>query len=85
MTAISSLLSTTSANTNSTSAASKKTSNDELDQSDFLRLLTTQLQNQDPTKPLDSQEFTAQMAQFSTLNVLTDIKTSMNTLVQSIQ
>ena len=84
MTAISSLLSTTSANTNSTSAASKKTSNDELDQSDFLRLLTTQLQNQDPTKPLDGQEFTAQLAQFSTLNVMTDIKTSVDTLVKSI-
>ena len=83
MTSISSLLST-AANTTSTSSVSKKTTNDQLDQSDFLRLLTTQLQNQDPTKPLDGQEFTAQLAQFSTLNVMTDIKTSVDTLVKSI-
>lgn len=83
MTTISSLLST-AANTSSTSSVSQKTTNDQLDQSDFLRLLTTQLQNQDPTKPLDGQEFTAQLAQFSTLNVMTDIKTSVDTLVKSI-
>ncbi len=83
MTSISSLLST-AANTSSTSSVSQKTTNDQLDQSDFLRLLTTQLQNQDPTKPLDGQEFTAQLAQFSTLNVMTDIKTSVDTLVKSI-
>ena len=83
MTTISSLLST-AANASSTSSASQKTTNDQLDQSDFLRLLTTQLQNQDPTKPLDGQEFTAQLAQFSTLNVMTDIKTSLDTLVKSL-
>lgn len=83
MTTISSLLST-AANTSSISSASQKTTNEQLDQSDFLRLLTTQLQNQDPTKPLDGQEFTAQLAQFSTLNVMTDIKTSVDTLVKSI-
>lgn len=83
MTTISSLLST-AANTSSTSSVSQKTTNDQLDQSDFLRLLTTQLQNQDPTKPLDGQEFTAQLAQFSTLNVMTDIKTSLDTLIKSV-
>lgn len=83
MTTISSLLST-AANASSASSASQKTTNDQLDQSDFLRLLSTQLQNQDPTKPLDGQEFTAQLAQFSTLNVMTDIKTSLDTLVKSL-
>lgn len=34
---------------------------------DFLRLLTTQLQNQDPLKPLENDAFVAQMAQFSQL------------------
>lgn len=32
---------------------------------DFLRLLTTQLQNQDPLSPMDSNEFTNQLVQFS--------------------
>ena len=31
----------------------------------FLKLLTTQMQNQDPLKPMDSTEYTAQLAQFS--------------------
>lgn len=34
---------------------------------DFLRILTSQLNNQDPLKPVDNQEFVAQIAQFATL------------------
>ncbi|NJO36453.1 MAG: flagellar hook assembly protein FlgD [Rhizobiales bacterium] len=33
--------------------------------SDFLKLLTTQLQNQDPTSPMDADQFTQQLVQFS--------------------
>lgn len=36
-------------------------------QEDFLRILSTQLSFQDPLKPIDNQEFLAQMAQFSSL------------------
>lgn len=36
-----------------------------LDQSDFLALMTAQLKNQDPTKPVDNTEYVAQMAQFA--------------------
>lgn len=39
----------------------------ELDQGDFLRLLMTQLQQQDPLEPVDNKEMLAQMAQFSAL------------------
>jgi flagellar basal-body rod modification protein FlgD len=37
------------------------------DMQTFLKMLTTQLQNQDPTKPLDPNEFTAQLAQFASV------------------
>jgi flagellar basal-body rod modification protein FlgD len=37
------------------------------DMQSFLKLLTTQLRNQDPTQPLDPNEFTAQLAQFATV------------------
>jgi flagellar basal-body rod modification protein FlgD len=48
--------------------------NQDFDQ--FLRLLTTQLQNQDPLSPMDSNEFTNQLVQFS--NVEQQIKTNTN-------
>ncbi|TAK83702.1 MAG: flagellar hook capping protein [Aquabacterium sp.] len=43
------------------------TPNVTLSQEDFIRILTTQLSYQDPLKPLDNQQFMAQMAQFSAL------------------
>jgi flagellar basal-body rod modification protein FlgD len=39
-----------------------------LDQADFLALMTAQLKNQDPTKPVDNSEYVAQLAQFSTVS-----------------
>jgi flagellar basal-body rod modification protein FlgD len=56
-----------------------------LGQDAFLKLLLTQLQNQDPTKPMGDTEFIAQLAQFSALEKLTEIAASMKTLVQTIQ
>jgi len=46
----------------------------------FLKLLVTQLQHQDPTKPQADGEFIAQLAQFSSLEKLTQIATSIDTL-----
>ena len=50
----------------------------DLGQDAFLKLLTTQLQNQDPTKPQDNGEFIAQLATFSSLEKLTSISTKLD-------
>ena len=50
------------------SAPKSRTSNEALGQQDFLKLLTAQLQNQDPLNPMQNTEFLGQMAQFSTVS-----------------
>mgnify|MGYP006272011081 CR=1 FL=1 len=42
---------------------------------EFLKLLITQLQNQDPTSPMEDKQFIAQMAQFSALEQMTNMST----------
>lgn len=52
-----------------------------LGKDDFLKILITQLQNQDPTNPMDDREFIAQMAQFSTLEQMTNMNTAIQNFV----
>jgi flagellar basal-body rod modification protein FlgD len=57
----------------------------QLGKDDFLKLLVTQLQNQDPSSPADSTQFMQQMAQYATLEQMTNVATGMNSLNQSSQ
>jgi flagellar basal-body rod modification protein FlgD len=48
---------------------------------DFLKILLTQLTYQDPLKPMDNQEFMAQMAQFTSLEQTQQLNEKMSTLI----
>ena len=51
---------------------------------DFLTLFTAQLQNQNPLDPVKNEAFVAQLAQFSQLEALTNMQTSMSDLTKTI-
>jgi flagellar basal-body rod modification protein FlgD len=48
---------------------------------DFLKLLTTQLKNQDPSEPLDTNEFTSQLVQFATVEQQLATNTNLEKLI----
>ena len=57
--------------------------NKTLGQEDFIRLLVTQLQYQDPLKPMEHTEFVTQLSQFSSLDHLSGINNSMKALTDT--
>ncbi|MEK4629547.1 MAG: flagellar hook assembly protein FlgD [Solibacillus sp.] len=62
-----------------------KADNGALGKDAFLKILITQLQNQDPTSPMDDKEFIAQMAQFSSLEQMQNMTKAMEDLLVSQQ
>ena len=62
-----------------------KTSGSDLTQSDFLRLMATQLRSQDPSQPMDPSSFFNQLTQFSLVSGMQGLQTSFNTLAQTLQ
>jgi len=69
--------------TNGASLAGALTGGTVMGKDDFLRLLVTQLQNQDPLNPQDPTEFTAQLAQFSSLEQLFSVNDNLAQMAQS--
>ena len=66
--------------TSSSSAAttSGATASSKLGENDFLKILVSQLENQDPLNPMDGEQFAAQLAQFSSLEQLIQINSTLS-------
>jgi len=73
----------TSVTTPSPAAGTSSTAQQELagNFDTFLKLLTTQLQNQDPTAPMDSSQFTQQLVEFSQVEQQIDTNTNLKSLI----
>lgn len=61
----------------------ERTANPNLGKDEFIKILMTQLQNQDPLNPMDDKEFIAQMATFSSLEQMMNMASSIDLLVQN--
>jgi len=72
-------ITSTTAGSSATSTASS-TSNNSLSINDFMTLLATQFQEQDPLKPMDDTAFIAQTAQFTALQQATTMTSQMSQL-----
>lgn len=69
-----------SSNTSSVNSALSST----MTQADFLKLMTAQLQAQDPTNPVDNSQFVSQMAQFSQLSATQQLDTDLQSLATNV-
>ena len=74
------MISQTSGTGGANSATEIPKRSDQMGRDAFLRLLTTQLAHQDPTAPQDNGEMIAQLAQFSSLEQLTQIQLTLDAI-----
>lgn len=82
---IASVASAQSPQLNSNTPAREAKDQSTVSASDFLSLLITQLTNQDPLNPMEDKEFMAQMAQFSSLEEMSQLNSTMTNFVQQQQ
>jgi flagellar basal-body rod modification protein FlgD len=66
--------------TNAPATAQTATAANSLTSTDFITLLTAQLQNQDPTSPVDATQQITQLAQFSQVSGINDINTTLKAI-----
>src|ERR1700684_4390416 len=73
------------ATTNATAGAATAATSDSIviasNFTEFLQLLTTQLQNQDPLSPMDTNQFTQQLVEFSQVEQQMNTNTNLQTLI----
>ena len=70
--------------TSTTSATAKAAGSSSIDQAGFLKLLTAQMSNQDPTAPMDSSTMVQQLSQMSQTSGITEMNASLKSLVSEI-
>ena len=78
----SSFLTTAQYSSQQTNASSEQ---EELGRDAFLQLLTTQLNNQDPLDPMDNEAFVAQLAQFSSVEGIKGMQSSLENMVSGMR
>ncbi|MET0221996.1 MAG: flagellar hook capping FlgD N-terminal domain-containing protein [Tardiphaga sp.] len=72
------------ANSSAAATAAATKSSQTIDQSGFLKLLTTQLQTQDPTEPTDNTQMVQQMATFSQVAGITEMNASLKSMTSDL-
>lgn len=76
-------VSTSSTNSTSNSSSAQSTNSPIMGKDDFMKMMIAQLQNQDPLNPMDGTQFSAQLAQFSTLEQMQNLNSTMTAAVNA--
>ena len=79
------MTSTTPVNGSNIPVVAKGTGAQKLDETAFLRLMTTQLKEQDPFNPVDNTAMVAQMAQFSSVAGISEMNASLKGIADQIK
>ena len=77
-------ITSTTATTATTATSSTKKADQVLGKDDFLKLMVAQMKNQDPMNPADDKDNIAQMAQFSSLEQITNLATATQDLANKM-
>ena len=75
----------TSSSAATSSSSSSTSSSTTLSQNEFLQLLMTQLQNQDPLSPTDTNQFVDEMCQLTGVQALTNMQKDLDNVASSMQ